>query len=127
MARKLFALNDRQLKNRLTEMFWDRVKPSDGCWEWQGIKNNRGYGIFIVRGKTYVASRVSFFLYNNRWANGETCHTCDNPGCVNFYHLFEGSHQDNMDDAVSKRKARRKAYAQTFIESGGSAIAQPDC
>jgi len=31
-------------------------------------------------------------------------HNCDNPPCVNFWHLFPGSQQDNLDDARKKRR-----------------------
>ena len=34
-------------------------------------------------------------------------HRCDNPQCVNPFHLFIGTKQDNVDDMIQKN---RKAY-----------------
>jgi len=33
-------------KDQLEEAFFSRVEYSDGCWDWQSIKDNRGYGSF---------------------------------------------------------------------------------
>lgn len=32
------------------------------------------------------------------------CHSCDNPPCVNPRHLYEGTNQDNVNDAVSRNR-----------------------
>jgi hypothetical protein len=32
----------------------------------------------------------------------EVCHTCDNPPCFLFAHLYVGAHIDNMADATAK-------------------------
>lgn len=36
-------------------------------------------------------------------------HTCDNPHCINLEHLVGGTHQDNMDDMVSRKRSAPQA------------------
>jgi len=44
------------------ESFWARVKKTDGCWEWQGKCNVRGYGKLRWHGKMYRAHRIAAWL-----------------------------------------------------------------
>jgi hypothetical protein len=77
-----------------------------------GFKNNQGYGRTWIDDKGYYAHRVIFNLVNpetielsapkDRFAFGYLLHSCDNPCCCNPNHLSVGSHQDNMDDMVTK-------------------------
>lgn len=34
----------------------------------------------------------------------DTCHTCDNPSCVNPAHLYFGTRQQNIDDAWERNR-----------------------
>jgi hypothetical protein len=79
-----------------------------GCWEWNGSKRN-GYGRMIIGSRTdgtrkYVSThRLSYELHYGEIPKGmEVCHKCDNPSCVNPYHLFLGTRQDNIDDRERK-------------------------
>lgn len=83
--------------------FLNKVDLSlEGCWNWKGCTNNRGYGWFQT-GKTSLAHRISYKLfYGISPKNKLVLHKCDNPKCVNPDHLFLGTHKDNMIDMVNK-------------------------
>jgi hypothetical protein len=88
------------------------------CWNWIGTLNRgskRQYGTIKVDGKSVGAHRFSWEFYNNqKIPDGMfVMHKCDNPKCVNPMHLKIGTHQDNMDDKVSKN---RQAKGDSFLK-----------
>lgn len=79
------------------------VDINTGCWIWLG-KPNQGYGTFYMKGKMYPAHRASYILFIKDVPNDLlVCHTCNNTLCVNPYHLYVGTHNNNMRDL---RKAK---------------------
>lgn len=88
------------------------TKEEDACWIWRGGKDKNGYGYFKYLGKTRKAHRVSWEFYKdgNKHESLLVCHSCDNPSCVNPYHLWLGTPKDNMEDKV--RKGRWKGGGQ---------------
>lgn len=94
--------------------FWYSV-PADsesGCWEWLGpCKSSGDYGTFNVRrngGQLKLrAHRVMYAMLNGVVEDDDVVlHSCDNPVCVNPYHLSVGTHADNAKDKCDRGRVR---------------------
>jgi hypothetical protein len=73
------------------------------CWEFQGGKNNIGYGMIRDDKKMRTTHRVSYEEHIGPIPIGlVVMHSCDNPICCNPAHLSVGTHKDNSDDMVRK-------------------------
>jgi len=97
--------------------FWNKVNKlgPDKCHEWTASTNRNGYGQFKWfdhgngKQKVIEAHRVAWFLEKGEWPN-YLCHTCDNSICVNTLHLYEGTHQSNMNDKYDHNRANHYTY-----------------
>lgn len=78
----------------------------EGCTDWQGKRDKRGYGVLCVLpiSKYVKAHRMSWVLANGPIPidKPEIMHLCDRPSCVNPLYLACGTHFDNIQDAVNK-------------------------
>jgi HNH endonuclease len=81
------------------------------CREWQGPRHADGYG--LRRGKAaerwgtkYVHRQVWIMVNGPIPAGMNVLHTCDNPPCFRYDHLFLGTHADNVADKVAKGRGR---------------------
>lgn len=99
------------------ELFFDKVDkngpihpytPELGqCWIWTGSRRTKGHGYFWYEGAVRCAHRFSWLLIGQELSSDlEICHFCDRGWCVNAIHLFEGTHEENMNDMVSKGRGR---------------------
>lgn len=82
-----------------------RTVMQEDCWVWQGaVSKTTGYG--VVGHRAQPAHRVMWILTFGEPAIGlMVLHKCDVRRCINPAHLFLGTHQDNMDDMVAKRRS----------------------
>lgn len=77
-------------------------KP-DAYWLWLAGGTVDGYGQFKIGNIKYMAHRIAYQIeYGEFDESMDICHTCDNPPCMNPAHLFAGTRQDNMEDAMVK-------------------------
>lgn len=80
--------------------------PHTGCINWIGWYDGN-YGRTKVDGKKWRVHRLVWTLHKGPIPNGlYVLHNCDNPKCVNIYHLTIGTAADNMQDKVIKGRAR---------------------
>ncbi len=90
------------------ERFWARVDiilDGSSCWEWQGARNEAGYGsTHIMEGDMPAAThRIAYELENGPIPEGMfVTHVCDNPSCCRPSHLMVGTAWDNTHDMMRK-------------------------
>lgn len=80
-------------------------KPGVACWLYCGaVHPVCGYGRFQWGGKCNFAHRIAYLVANGAEppAGMMVLHSCDNRLCINPSHLRAGTHQDNMNDMVSR-------------------------
>lgn len=96
--------------------FWSKVAigEPDACWEWQG-GGPPGYGRFTVRckgggQKTFGAHRLAYMLVYGPIPEGfDVCHSCDNPPCVNPFHLRADTKSSNSKECYAKGRRQPPA------------------
>ena len=91
------------MKITLTKRFWSKVKKTRTCWLWTGHLINGRYGDIWVNehGKKELAHRAAWFLATGKWPTKLTLHKCNVKRCVRKSHLYQGTHSNNANDALS--------------------------
>jgi hypothetical protein len=87
----------------LRERFEAKVDKTGDCHLWTASCFHNGHGQFQLNGRPEMAHRVAWFLATGEWPKQQVNHIrkCPNKNCVRFEHLYEGTQQQNIDDAVA--------------------------
>jgi hypothetical protein len=101
----------------LEERFKKKFAEAEGCWEWQGARSTKGYGVIQEAGRgsrLLLAHRVSYQIHRGEIPNGKlVLHSCHNRGCVNPSHLRSGTQSENIREAFdAKRKVQPIAFGE---------------
>lgn len=108
-----------ELYNQVFERFFLLVQYSDDCWNWTGYKTEKGYGKFGINYRAHLAHRLSYEYFIEPIPKGLfVCHHCDNPSCVNPFHLFVGTNRDNMIDMYAKGRGNPPNRKLTHCKYG---------
>lgn len=95
------------------------ITRESGCIEWQGAKNDKGYGQVVLGKARVYAHRFFWEVENGPIPDGmQVLHKCDNPPCVNTAHHFLGTHLDNSRDKVAKGRAKNRYTGKATCPRG---------
>ena len=81
----------------------------NGCHEWRGSRNSKGYGVIWFDGKQRLAHRAAWLATYGEWPTAGLVvdHICNNPACIRIEHLRLLTNGDNI------RRAYPRGDAQT--------------
>lgn len=103
---------DLPIEERMRRVGWTETvtRPELGpCWEWDGKRNDNGYGIVNAVRQGYDGARAHRVMYELTFGAVEpgivVRHECDNPPCVNPEHLRVGSQWQNTDDMATRQRS----------------------
>lgn len=112
------AARAKRMAETFAVRFWKRVKKTRRCWEWTGpVGQRHGYGNLKRNGLNVLAHRVAWSLTYGDPKDALVLHECDNRRCVRPSHLFLGTHQDNSDDKIAKKRGRYRPRCKLTAEA----------
>jgi len=92
----------------------------NGCLEWQPSyrtkgnslpldksgKNKIGYGLIRYKSTMMLAHRAAWLIHKGEIPKGMlVLHHCDNPLCCDIRHLYLGTHKDNSDHKIARKRS----------------------
>lgn len=107
------GVDSRPLHVRVAERIKARiVERLDGCWEWMGYCDRKGYGRFSLNNRPTIVARASYEAFIGPIPDGLTIdHLCRFPPCVNPAHLAVVTRGENTmrGETITAKNARAAA------------------
>lgn len=100
----------------------------DGCWEWTGHRNSKGYGRYqFTGGRTLGAHRMVYAYHHGNLPNMDLDHLCRNRACCNPAHLEPVTKRTNTlrGVGVSAINAQKTHCSQGHLLEGRNLAALP--
>lgn len=93
----------KKMSSENPDRLWGKIKADSllSCWIWTGSVNADGYGC-LPYGDSWGAHRAMWKAVVGNPGTLYVLHTCDNPPCVNPFHLFLGTQKHNVRDMFRK-------------------------
>lgn len=80
------------------------LDQDSGCWLFESSRDEKGYGKFWWRRKSWWAHRLAYLWFRGPIPDGiETDHLCRNPSCVCPWHFDLKDKSENTADGNSNR------------------------
>lgn len=98
------------------------------CIEWPNNRNAGGYGLAYWRGRRQLAHRLAFAVAQN--VDVESLigvvirHKCDNPACINQWHLESGTQADNVQDMIDRNRFVNRSLKGSAVR--GAKLSESD-
>lgn len=84
------------------------VKKQPRCWIYKGGISYEGYPTFSLNSKSIGGHRFSYMVFYGDIPDDMVIrHKCDNPKCVNPYHLETGTQKDNILDKIVRNRTAK--------------------
>lgn len=93
-------------KSRPNEKKIEFLITEKDCWVCTShCKNKEGYPYYKFNGKVGRMHRYMYEKYKGKIPEGYIVrHACDNPSCINPDHLLLGTHKDNKQDSINRKR-----------------------
>lgn len=93
------------LDSNVIARFWTYVEKTETCWLWIGALSDNGYGRLHVHRRSLSVHRLSYVIHRGAIPEGQyVLHHCDRRACIRPDHLFLGTHLDNINDMLQKKR-----------------------